>query len=813
MAKPLRILHLEDSATDGELVEYVLRKAGISFICQRVESHDQYVRGLQEFNPSIILGDFKLPSFDGMQALVIAQELAPFTPFIFVTGSMGEDIAVETLKNGASDYIIKDRMTRLPTAIKQALLNKQLLVQQQHTDQQLRIAATAFESLEGMLITDANGIILQVNKSFAEITGYSVTEIIGLNLRVLSSWSTNTSLYADMWITVNETGKWQGEIWSRRRNGQDYPEMFTIAAVKNKQGLITHFVATINDISIRKQIENSLSASHHLLKTIIDNAPVRIFWKDKSLHYLGCNPAFAADAGVANVQAIIGKQDNQLNWIDQTDAHRLDDLEIINSGIAKLFYEELKTTANGGKVWLRTSKVPLQNEADEIIGILGIYENITEQKLAVERIHYLANFDALTGLPNRIQLNDHLKYALSLAKRSNGRLVVMFLDLDHFKDVNDTLGHNMGDIVLIELAKRLTTLLREEDTVTRLGGDEFILMLPGIDEQGASNVAQKILDSIVLPYQLDNYTLTLTASIGIAVFPEDGDDLDTLSKSADTAMYRAKHDGRNCYRFFTAQMQARLSRNLQLLNALREAINEGQLLVHYQPQISLSDGHIIGVEALLRWQHPEFGSVSPAEFIPIAEESGLIMEIGEWVLRKAVKQAKLWLMAGFKPIIMAVNLSVVQFRHLDLPDLVSRILEEEDFPAQYLELELTESMAMQSPIEAINMMDNLHGSGVLMSIDDFGTGYSSLAYLKKFKVYKLKIDQSFVRDICIDSEDKLIVTAIINLAKSLGLKTIAEGVETLEQQTYLHEQGCDEMQGYLFSKPITAEQVETLLTV
>ncbi len=502
-----------------------------------------------------------------------------------------------------------------------------------------------------------------------------------------------------------------------------------------------------------------------------------------------------------------------MDWIDQTDAHRLDDLEIINSGIAKLFYEELKTTANGGKVWLRTSKVPLQNEADEIIGILGIYENITEQKLAVERIHYLANFDALTGLPNRIQLNDHLKYALSLAKRSNGRLVVMFLDLDHFKDVNDTLGHNMGDIVLIELAKRLTTLLREEDTVTRLGGDEFILMLPGIDEQGASNVAQKILDSIVLPYQLDNYTLTLTASIGIAVFPEDGDDLDTLSKSADTAMYRAKHDGRNCYRFFTAQMQARLSRNLQLLNALREAINEGQLLVHYQPQISLSDGHIIGVEALLRWQHPEFGSVSPAEFIPIAEESGLIMEIGEWVLRKAVKQAKLWLMAGFKPIIMAVNLSVVQFRHLDLPDLVSRILEEEDFPAQYLELELTESMAMQSPIEAINMMDNLHGSGVLMSIDDFGTGYSSLAYLKKFKVYKLKIDQSFVRDICIDSEDKLIVTAIINLAKSLGLKTIAEGVETLEQQTYLHEQGCDEMQGYLFSKPITAEQVETLLTV
>jgi diguanylate cyclase (GGDEF)-like protein len=455
--------------------------------------------------------------------------------------------------------------------------------------------------------------------------------------------------------------------------------------------------------------------------------------------------------------------------------------------------------------------VPLQNEANEIIGVLGVYEDITEQKRTEERIHYLANFDPLTGLPNRSQLNDHLKHALSLAKRSNGHLALMFLDLDHFKDINDTLGHSIGDTLLIELAKHLSLLLRAEDTVTRLGGDEFILLLPAVDAHGAAHVAQKLLDAIAESYWLELHDLTLTASIGIALYPEDGEDLETLSKSADAAMYRAKQEGRQCYRFFTPEMQAHSERNLLLVNALRHALERGQLRLHYQPQVSMQDGHIIGAEALLRWQHPELGSVSPAEFIPVAEVSGLILPIGEWVLRCAVRQAKAWLEAGFAPLIIAVNLSAVQFRHPDLPELITRILDEEGLPPEYLELELTEGVAMNNPQEAIAVMNNLHERGVRMSVDDFGTGYSSLSYLKKFKVYKLKIDQSFVRDISTDPEDKAIVSAIINLAKSLGLKTIAEGVETVAQQAFLREQGCHEMQGYLFSKPVPSEQFEALL--
>jgi len=574
---------------------------------------------------------------------------------------------------------------------------------------------------------------------------------------------------------------------------------------------IDHALNSFEREAQRRQAESLLADSHHLLKMVIDTAPVRVFWKDTELRYMGCNPAFAMDAGVDSAQDIIGKDDFQLAWKEQAELYRADDLKVMASNKPKLAFEEQQTTTDGKHIWLRTSKVPLQNEANETIGLLGIYEDITEQKHTEERIHYLANYDLLTGLPNRTQLNDHLKYALSLAKCGNGHLALMFLDLDHFKDVNDTLGHSIGDALLVELAKRLRQVLRTEDTVTRMGGDEFILLLPGVNAIGAAHVAQKLLDAIAESYLIELYDLALTASIGIALYPEDGVDLETLCKSADAAMYRAKQEGRQCYRFFTQEMQARSARNLQLVNALHHALERNQLHIYYQPQATLRDRHIIGAEALLRWQHPDLGMVSPAEFIPVAESSGLILPIGEWVLKSAVRQAKAWMDEGFGPLIMAVNLSSVQFRHPDLPELVTRILEEESYPPEYLELELTESVAMHNPQGVIAMMNNLHERGVRMSIDDFGTGYSSLSYLKKFKVYKLKIDQSFVRDTSTDPEDKAIVGAIINLAKSLGLRTIAEGVETEGQFAFLREQGCDEMQGYLLSKPVPAQQFEDLL--
>ena len=462
---------------------------------------------------------------------------------------------------------------------------------------------------------------------------------------------------------------------------------------------------------------------------------------------------------------------------------------------------------DGTQFWAHLAATAAQG-ADGEPELRAVLNDITAQKQADERIQYMAHFDALTGLPNRTQLDARAKYAISLAQRKQEPLALMFLDIDNFKDINDTLGHSVGDTLLVELARRLRLALREEDTVSRLGGDEFIFLLPGVDALGVAHVALKVLEVIADPCRIEQHDLYVTGSIGIALYPGDGADLETLFKRADAAMYRAKQEGRDGYRFFTAEMQARSARQLQLVNALRRVLERNQLQVHYQPQLSMLDNRMVGAEALLRWTHPELGSVSPAEFIPAAEGSGLILLIGEWVLRHAVRQAKEWMQDGFAPLVMAVNLSAVQFRHPDLPMMVTRILEEEGLPPQYLELELTEGIAMHNPQSAIAVMNDLHERGVRMSIDDFGTGYSSLSLLKKFKVYKLKIDRSFVCDIGTDQEDRSIVSAIINMAKSLGLQTIAEGVETAEQLTFLREQGCDEMQGYFFSKPLPADQFE-----
>jgi diguanylate cyclase (GGDEF)-like protein/PAS domain S-box-containing protein len=559
----------------------------------------------------------------------------------------------------------------------------------------------------------------------------------------------------------------------------------------------------------RESAELSLETEKEIAQNYLDIVGVMIMVLDnrknvKLINRRGCE--------------IIGYPSNEIigkNWVENFLPERLRrEMENIGDILLEQKKFEISTfenpiiTKSGEERLMLWNNTPLFDADGNNIGILTSGEDITERRTAEGRIQYLANYDELTGLPNRSKLDNRIQYLLSLAKRNEMPITVMFLDLDHFKDINDTLGHSVGDTLLIEASKRLQSILREEDTVARFGGDEFIVLLPNIEMDGATQVAQKLQTIFQKPFQINEHELSISTSIGIALYPNDGSDFETLYKNADTAMYRAKQEGRNGFCFFTTEMQLHSIRNLELGNALRHALDRDQLHLHYQPQFSTKNKMIIGAEALLRWSHPELGNISPAEFIPISEENGTILAIGEWVLRSAVQTARNWMDQGYPPIIMAVNLSAVQFRSPNLPALVASILQDVGLPPEYLELELTESIAMHDPQRAINTMNDLHARGIRMSIDDFGTGYSSLSYLKKFNIYKLKIDQSFVRDINIDPEDKAIVAAIISMAKSLGLQTIAEGVETIAQLDYLREQECNEIQGYYFSKPLPKEAFE-----
>ncbi|MEF7614577.1 EAL domain-containing protein [Aquincola sp. MAHUQ-54] len=482
------------------------------------------------------------------------------------------------------------------------------------------------------------------------------------------------------------------------------------------------------------------------------------------------------------------------------------------AGLASRF-ETRHTRPDGSTLVLDFSMRPILGEHGGVAFLLPEASDVTQQRAAEESIRHMANNDPLTGLPNRTLLADRVNQAVRAAERSKEPLALMFVDLDRFKYINDTLGHGVGDKLLKETARRLEASVRQSDTVARVGGDEFVVMLPETTVSGAIVVAEKVLANIGQACLIDQHELMVTPSIGIAMYPVDGRDFGALSKCADVAMYRAKHDGRNGYRFYTQEMHERSSRLLRMETLLRQAAARGELHLHYQPQIDLGSGRCVGVEALLRWNNPELGAISPAEFIPLAEETGLISQLGQWVLRHAVQQARRWLDDGVPFGVMAVNVSTIQLRQKDFMQTVADSLREAGLPSDRLELEMTESAAFGNAEAAVKLLDELHRSGVRISIDDFGTGYSSLSYLKRIHIDKLKIDRSFVRDLGQDSEgeDEAMVEAIIHMARSLKVTVIAEGVETLEQLESLRLRRCHEVQGYFFSRPLPPGELEAWL--
>ena len=650
---------------------------------------------------------------------------------------------------------------------------------------------------------DLAGNFTLVNQSLLTLFNIQRDQLIGRGReRILPQAIARLHRNHDLQVVKNGTGVELEEENIQTDGTHVYlSQKFPLFAVDGK---IEGICGISTDITARKQMENSLRERTQA----VEQSPNAIYITDLEGNIEWVNSGFIKMSGYT-LEEVKGHNPSLLQSGNTPGTTFVQMWAQLLKG--EEWRGELYNRRKDGTEYIEATMIsPVRDALGKIISYMAIQENITEQKRAEARIEQLAHFDQLTGLPNRSQLIERFKFALSMTQRDNKQLSVMFLDLDRFKEVNDTLGHSLGDLLLIEIARRLKAALRDEDIVARLGGDEFILILPATDEHGAAQVARKLLGEIAQPCLLDGHEVISTPSIGIAIYPHDGNDFDSLSKCADTAMYRVKQEGRHNYCFFTAEMQAHATRTSLLGNALRFALSRGEFVLHYQPQV-LMNGRVAGAEALLRWQHPELGLISPAEFIPIAEDSGLIIPIGEWVLRTAVHQLKAWQAAGMPPFLMAVNLSAVQFRQVGLTELVTGILDEAQLPHQYLELELTEAVAMSNPEAAMAVMNRLYEQGIRMSIDDFGTGYSSLSYLKRFKVYKLKIDQSFVRDISEDTDDKAIVTAVINLAKSLGLKTIAEGVETAEQLAFLRHQGCDEIQGYYFSRPLPAGDFENYI--
>lgn len=550
------------------------------------------------------------------------------------------------------------------------------------TEEKLREAAAVFSSTaEGVIITGPDGNILDVNRAFTRITGYSRDEVAGENPRMLKSGRHEEQFYLDMWSHIQQNGHWSGEIWNRAKNGAIFPEILTISAV--------------------------------------------------------------------------------------------------------------------------------QSETGEATGYVGVFSDISTLKATEARLDHMAHHDPLTGLPNRALFRDRLIHGLERCKRSNKKVAVVFLDVDHFKNINDTMGHSVGDQLLLEIARRLKQVTRSGDTVGRISGDEFCLVIEELGSLAeAAPLVEKLMSVFETPFQVKDHSLRVTSSVGVAIYPENAKDSDALLSYADAAMYEAKEAGRNTYRFYTTEMTEQAIEYSFVQTALREALEQSQFYLVYQPQVDLNSKALVGLEALVRWQHPERGLISPAKFIPIAERSGLIRELGAWILRTACIQGKAWMDAGLAFKRIYVNVAGPQLHDHTFPELVRECLAETGFPKESLGLEVTEGFVMGASEHAIEGLLALRESGIKVAIDDFGTGYSSLSYLKKLPIDKLKIDQSFVRDIPHDKNDMAIAEAVIAMGHALNMDVIAEGVEDPRQEAFLLSKGCHEAQGFIFSRPLTAPELE-----
>jgi diguanylate cyclase (GGDEF)-like protein/PAS domain S-box-containing protein len=680
-----------------------------------------------------------------------------------------------------------------------------------------RLLTTITNNLVGMVYrcrVDATWTMEYVSDCCLRLTGYRPVEVM-LNKRISFDQITlpedRERVRRDIHAALEKNEIFEVEYRIRRADGRVCWVLERGVGIRDESGRLAWIEGYMQDISEQMSANEAMLEAVRRYSSIFEHATEGIFQTAPDGHYLNANPALAAIYGHASASELIKHlRDIQQLYVSPTRRREFMDLmhqkgEVIN-------FESQVYRLDGSIIWISENAHTVNNPDGSVLFFEGTVVDITERKQHEAKLEHLASHDSLTGLPNRSLLRDRIDQAIVKARRDGNMVAVVFVDLDHFKLINDSLGHHVGDRLLLEVAARLATCVRSQDSVARQGGDEFVLVLTeqhGDDETLA--IVNRLLEVISQPWMNDGQEYGLSCSIGISCYPQDGEDPDTLLRCADAAMYKSKGSGRSTYHFYTPELNDAISERLELENSLRHALERDEFRVYYQPRIDTSSGCIVGAEALIRWDCPGKGLVPPDSFISIAEETGLIVPIGQWILQEACRQNSAWQRAGLPPISVSVNLSPIQFRHAGLVNAVAIALQQANLAPPYLELELTESFVMHDA-ERINVaMQSLKSLGVNISVDDFGTGYSSLSYLKRFPVDRLKVDKSFVRDIDTDPDDAAIVRAIITLGHALGLKVVAEGVETRAHHDFLKKHGCDELQGYYFSRPIPAFKMEALL--
>ena len=819
---PTTVLLVEDEPADARPIQAGLAAAGdgafrVEWVTRLTDARERLGRA----GIDVVMLDLTLPDGQGLGVFDQVIEAAPNALILILSQACDEAVARQAVQRGAHDYLLKGHVdTRLLSrTVRYVIECKAARDALQNSEARFRAMSDA--SPLGIFVSDPDGGCVYTNAAYQRISGLSFEQTLGTSWSMAIHPEDRQRVLADWRAAAHSDAPLRTEFRFQREDGSVVWTRVNSAAMRC--GMAPHgHVQTVEDITERKSAEFGLRVAEEALFEEKERAQVTL----NSIGDAVLTTDLPGNVTYLNLvaEAMTGWSRDDALGRPLAEVFRIIDGTTRQAAVnpAQRALEEDRTVGlaancvlirrDGFESAIEDSAAPIHNRDGKVAGAVIVFHDVSQSRAMAKKMAHLAQHDFLTDLPNRALLTERLSQAIGLGHRHRKQVAVLFVDLDHFKHINDSLGHAIGDQLLRSVADRLATCVRASDTICRQGGDEFVILLAEIEQpQDAAHIAEKLRDAFAAPLLIGGHELHVTLSIGISVYPDDGLTVDIVMQNADTAMYHAKANGRNNYQFFRGDMNTRAVRRLFVEGSLRRALMQGEFLLHYQPKIDLASGAITGTEALIRWLDPDLGLIQPAQFILVAEECGLIVPIGQWVLREACTQVRAWLDAGLYAVPVAVNISAVEFRHKGFVDGVALILEETGLAPGYLELELTESMLMRDAESSTSVLQALKAMGVRLAIDDFGTGYSSLSYLKRFPIDTLKIDQSFVRDIATDADDATIVSAVIGMGKNLKQRVVAEGVETHEQLAFLRTQQCDEGQGFHFSHSLSAEDFGLLL--